>query len=311
MKEKIIKLIKNANKIVIASHINPDADTIGSMLGLGDGIKKIAKKVTYYNPSKELPRRFDFFCGFTKIKDKLPDNFDLLICVDCASLDRTTIKNGDFKIINFDHHKTNNNFGDINIVKENYASCSMVIFEFLNDSQLDISPSCATSLYAALVEDSGFFKYERVDKTTFYIAQKLIEYGAKPDKIASLLTQREPLAKYRLLQRYLNNIELKANATVCISRLDLEDYESTGASVSDSDSFVQMGLSLATVKLSIFIYQLDENRAKISLRSKNDIDCSVIALSYGGGGHKRAAGFTANLKDIDDIIVNILKKVNI
>jgi len=311
MEEKIVQLIKDSKHIVIASHINPDADTLGSMLGLGAAIKKISKKITFFNPSKELPKRFDFFYGFKKIKDKLPDRFDLLICVDCASFDRTSIEKGDFQIINFDHHKTNTLFGDINIVKGDYASCSMVILEFLEKSKLDINKECATALYSALVEDSGFFKYERVDEKTFQAAQKLIIYGANPNKIATLLTQRESLAKLRLLQIYLNNIDLKKNATVCISKITVEDFEKTGASISDSDSFVQIGLSLATVRLSIFMYELDKEMVKVSLRSKEGIDCSSIALEYGGGGHAKAAGFTANLKDINDIIVNILKKVNI
>ncbi len=308
MHDKIVELIKKSNHIVIASHINPDADTLGSMIGLAEAIRGISKKITLYNHTKNLPKRFDFLSGFRRIKDSLPKHFDLLISVDCASFDRIGIEKGDFKIINFDHHKTNTLFGDINVINGDYASCSMVVFEFLESVGLKINDRSATALYAALAEDSGFFKYERVDKRCFKIAEKLVSYGAEPNKIAELLTQRESLAKYRLMQIYLNNLELKHSGRVCISKLMSEDFEKCGAVFSDSDSFVQMGLSLATVELSIFAYELDGEKIKFSLRSKGVTDCSEIALSYAGGGHKRAAGFTANIKDTDDIIADILKR---
>ncbi len=310
MFKKAVKLIEKSDHIVIASHINPDGDTIGSMLGLGIAIKTIKKKVSFFNTAKELPKKFDFLPSFSKIKDILPKKFDLLISVDCGDFDRIGISKNEFKILNFDHHKTNTLFGDINIVKESYISTSMVIFEFIENAKLNISPECAVCLYTALVEDSGFFKFDRVDILTFETAAKLVKLGAKPNKIANFLTKRDSLAKLRLMQVYLSSIELKNNAKVSVCKLSLDDFKKTGALISDSDSFAQMGLSLATVELSIFIYEVKSKVFKVSLRSKNDLDCSQIAQEFGGGGHAKAAGFTVELKDIDDIINNILEKVD-
>ena len=302
--KKAYKLINEAYHIVIASHINPDCDTLGSMLGLGIILKKLGKKVTFFNCEESLPKRFDFLPSYNKIKDTLPQNYDLFISVDAASFERLGINDEiSTPSICFDHHKTNTNFCTVNIVNPDSISTSLIILDFLEDFNLHLKKESAICLYAALVEDSGFFKFDRVNSETFEKAAKFVKLGANPSEISNYLTNRNSLAKLRLMQRYLDALILKNSATVCISKITLEEFQQTGATKSDSDEFVNIGLSLATVKLSIFCYELDYENIKFSLRSKSDdIDCSVIAQKYGGGGHKRAAGFTAKINEYDDII---------
>ena len=302
--EKAYKLIFSSHHIVIASHINPDGDTLGSMLGLGIALKKAGKKVTFFNCEKDLPKKFDFLPSYNKIKSVIPEKYDLFISVDAASFKRLGIDQSiKTPSICFDHHKTNTTFCTVNIVNPDSISTSLVILDFLETFELAIPKESAISLYTALVEDSGFFKFDRVDSKTFEKAAKLVKLGANPNKISNFLTNRNSLAKIRLMQRYLEALILKQNGTICISKITLEDFEQTGASKSDSDEFVNIGLSLATVKLSIFCYEIDYKNIKFSLRSKSDeIDCSKIAKKFGGGGHKRAAGFTAKINEYDDII---------
>ncbi len=302
--KRVYKLISSAHHIVIASHINPDGDTLGSMLGLGIALKKSGKKITYYNCEKELPKKFDFLPSYKKIKHILPQKYDLFISVDAANFKRLGITEEiNTPSICFDHHKTNTNFCTVNIVNPGSISTSLVVLDFLETFDLPIQQESAVCLYTALVEDSGFFKFDRVNSETFEKAAKLVKLGANPNKISNNLTNRNSLAKLRLMQRYLDALVLKSNATVCISRIRLKDFKETGSTKSDSDEFVNIGLSLATVKLSIFCYELDYENIKFSLRSKSDeIDCSIIAKKYGGGGHKRAAGFTAKINKYDDII---------
>lgn len=309
--EKAYKMIQDAHHIVVASHINPDGDTLGSMLGLGIALKKTGKKITYFNKEEALPKKFDFLPSYTKIKSSLPSSFDLLICVDAASFERIGIDKASVpSMIAFDHHKSNTKFADINIVDPTKVSTSLVVLDFLQYFTYEITKECAISLYTALVEDSGFFKFDRVKQETFEKAAYLVKKGANPANISNMLTNRNSLAKIRLMQRYLEALTLKNNATVCLSKITLNDFKQTGALRSDSDSFVNIGLSLATVHLSIFMYEVDREFIKFSLRSKDDsIDCSQIALHYGGGGHKRAAGFTAKIKDTNDIIQDIILKI--
>ena len=302
--KKAYSMIREVYHIVIASHINPDGDTLGSMLGLGLTLKKMGKKITYFNCEKILPRKFDFLPSYNKIKSILPDNYELFISVDAASFERLGIVQSiNAPSISLDHHKTNTNFCTINIVDSNKISTSLVVLDFLEAFNFTIPKESAICLYTALVEDSGFFKFDRVDSETFKKAAKLVELGANPSKISNFLTNRNSLAKIRLMQRYLKALTLKQNGTICISKITLEDFEQTGAKKSDSDEFVNIGLSLATVKLSIFCYEIDFENIKFSLRSKSDeIECSKIAENFGGGGHKRAAGFTAKINKYDDII---------
>ncbi len=306
--KRAYELISSVHHIVIASHINPDGDTLGSMLGLGIMLKKLGKKITYFNCEKKLPKKFDFLPSFNKIKDTLPQKYDLFISVDAASFERLGINDEiNTPSVCFDHHKTNTNFCTVNIVNPDSISTSLVVLDFLESFNLPIQQDSASCLYTALVEDSGFFKFDRVNSETFEKAAKLVKLGANPNSISNNLTNRNSLAKLRLMQRYLDALALKNNATVCISKITLEEFQQTGATKSDSDEFVNIGLSLATVKLSIFCYELDYENIKFSLRSKSDdIDCSVIAQKYGGGGHKRAAGFTAKINEYNDIIQFII-----
>jgi len=308
-KQNAFKLIEEAHHITIASHINPDGDTLGSMLGLGISLKQIGKKISYYNCEKNLPKKFDFLPSYKKIKSTLPQKFDLFISVDAASFKRLGLKEEiNTPSICFDHHKSNKGFCKENIINPNSISTSLVVLDFLETFNLPIQKESAVCLYTALVEDSGFFKFDRVNSETFEKAAKLVKLGANPNIISNNLTNRNSLAKIRLMQRYLDALTLKNSATICISKLRLKDFEQTGATISDSDEFVNIGLSLATVKLSIFCYELDYKNIKFSLRSKSDdIDCSIIAQKYGGGGHKRAAGFTAKINEYDDIIGFVIR----
>ncbi len=310
MDKNAYSLIERSHHIVIISHINPDGDTLGSMIGLSEALKGIGKKVTCINTQNELPLRFDFLSTYGKIKSTLPNKYDLLISVDAASYDRLGLKERVDIDINFDHHKSNTNFAKQNIIDPLKVSTSLVVYDFLKKFDIKITKSSATALYTALVEDSGFFKFERVDKETFLVAADLVDKGANPSFIADKLTKRESLAKLRITQVYLENLELLVNARVALSKITVEDFKKSGALKSDTDKLVNIGLSLSTVELSIFMYEIDKESIKFSLRSKTDsIDCSKIAQKFGGGGHKRAAGFTADVKETDGIIRSIIKEI--
>jgi len=309
MDQKVFELIKKSHHIVIVSHVNPDGDTLGSMIGLGEALKAEGKKITYINTQNELPLRFDFLASYDKIRSCLPKKYDLLISVDAASFDRTGLDDGVEVDISFDHHKSNTNFAKYPITDASMVSTSLVVYNFFKKFSIKITKSSATALYSALAEDSGFFKFDRVNQDTFLIAANLVKLGADPTFIADKLTKRNSLAKLRITEIYLRKLELKADAKVAFAKITLEDFEKSGALKSDTDTLVNLGLSLATVVVSIFAYEIDDRKIKVSLRSKSDhIDCSQIATKLGGGGHKRAAGFTADIKEIDGIIAGIIKE---
>ncbi len=303
--QKAFKKILDSNSIVLVTHINPDGDTIGSALALYPLLNRMGKKVYLFNKSKELPKQYDFLPNFSKFRDKLPSKYDLMIVLDAGDIKRTGI-NEEIKvpIINIDHHKSTTNFGDFNIVL-NSPSTTLVVYEFLIANKIKISRDIAQAIYTGLVSDTEFFLYRGVDERTFEIASKLVKAGANPAVVGENIKGRDSLAKLRLTELFLKSIELKKDARVAVGVLTQKDFLKSGATISDSEHLVNIIISLATVKLAIFMRELDKNIYKFSLRSKGNLDVSKIAINFGGGGHLNAAGFIGEKNLLEKILEGI------
>ena len=303
------ELIGDAKHILLVSHVNPDGDTLGSVLALYDALKRVNKKVSLYNATKELPHIYNFLPNIHRVKDRLPKYFDLVISCDCGSFDRLRMDKGEYSLINIDHHLLNQMFGDINIVDTSSASAGMVVYDFLKAGNIKISSDCATCLYVTIVEDTGFFSYSHLNKNTFEIAAKLVEFGADAKKIATLLKSRVSLAKTRLLGYVLNNFDLYFDAKVAVIVISKEVLSQTGAKRYDTKNIVNVLRDIITVKVSVMILEERNGDFKISLRSKDEVDISRVAKEYGGGGHKNSAGFEMKSGDLEKIKNDILQKI--
>lgn len=306
------KRMQDANHIVIVSHVHPDGDTLGSALALYDALIRTGKKVTHYNKNSELPRVYDFLPGFSKIKNSVPKHFDLVVSCDCSTRDRLKIPLGDYEIINIDHHLTNHYFGDINLVVDRFTSAGMVVYELLKANGIEMSQACATCLYTAIADDTGFFQYGDMDEFTFSIVAQLVKDGANPKEIASKVKRRESLSKIRLYGYMLNHFDLYENGRIATIIFDKAALEATGAKRDDTKNIVNMLRSIANVTIAIMILEEKEGGYKVSLRSK-DINVSNVALAYQGGGHKTAAGFEVPICDpkmLRDEIVEKIKRID-
>ena len=305
MKE-VLQKIEQAHHIALLTHIDPDADTLGSALGMFFALKSINKRATVVSSGK-LPYNLKFLPGVGKIKKELPDRADLWISFDCGSFDRLGVEQKGAFLINIDHHASNTLYGDINIVKPSSASTSQVVYEVLKALDLPIPKQSAICFYTALVDDTGFFKYNSVNSEVFLVAKELCDLGAVPEEIAVELTMREPLAKLRLIELMLQSLQLHLLAKVAIVYLTQEMLAKSGATKEMGESALDMARSLATVEVAVMLRQEEDARIKVSLRSKSKVDVGKIAVMFGGGGHKRAAGFTVTLQDFSKVEEQILK----
>ena len=310
MYQEAWQMITQSRYITLISHINPDGDALGSSLSLYPILRDMGKKVTVVNVTSPLPIRYDFLPNFDKIKTTLPTRIDLLISFDCGSFDRLGIDPVDAPLINVDHHVTNTRYGTLNLIDEDLPSASSVVLKLLHENNIPLRRDVATCIYTALAEDTGFFSYENVTAHTFEIAAELIAAKADPVTVAKNLKERNSLAKLRLEAVTIEKLQLVNQAMVGYAILTLEDFARTGALRSDSDACVDIIRSLATVEMAILLIEEDAGY-KISLRSKGSIDVSQIATAFGGGGHKRAAGFTIASKKSEEIITNIIEKAGI
>lgn len=305
--EEVRNKIEDAGSITILSHLNPDADTLGTALGLYALLSRDKSlKVEIVNASTELPLYLDFLPNFKKIKHHIDYTDSVIFSCDCGSVDRLGFDLEGRDIINIDHHQSNTHYGSINVVIPEYASASQVAFALFK-ALYPIKADAATCFYTALLSDTRFFTTSSVNEEVFSVAQELVQAGALPDEIARHFTQRRPLSSLRILQRALTSLSLYHDAEIAALMVTKEDISASGATVPDMEGVVDYARSLATVEIAIFAMEL-EGGIRISLRSKK-VDVSKVAMAFGGGGHKVAAGFMLAQSSLQESIDTILAKI--
>ena len=309
MYTKALELIEQSRYILIITHVSPDADTISSALALSNLFTENKIKHKVFNVSSDLPDNLDFIERFDKITDQLPAFFDLAISVDCGTYPRLGIKlDESIPLINFDHHKSNNNFGTLNIVDPLKSSTAEIVYDFFKHNGLYITKNSATALYVGIYDDSLAFSLARCDELTFDKVNFLVQCGASPSSIANKLLRRDSLAKYRMIPKVLNSLELFKEGQVATIVAHDEWFKETGAHYRDCEDALNMIMSMSIVKVAIFVRALN-GRAKISLRSKGKIDVSDIAGCFNGGGHYNSSGCSVDTIDIEEAKQLVLKEV--
>ncbi|MBS9782585.1 MAG: bifunctional oligoribonuclease/PAP phosphatase NrnA [Arcobacter sp.] len=306
---KALKLIEKSKYILLITHLNPDADTISSALALSNLFYENKIKHKVFNVSADLPQNLDFIQRFDKITDQLPKFFDLAISLDCGTYARMGIElDSSIPLINFDHHKSNNNYGTINIVDPHKSSTAEIVYDFFKYNGLYITKNSASALYTGIYDDSLAFSLSRCDESTFEKVNFLVSCGANPAYIANMMLRRESLAKYRIIPKVLDSLELyKEGEVASIYALD-EWFKETGAHTRDSEDALNMIMNMAVVKIAFFIRNID-NKIRVSFRSKGKIDVSKIAKCFNGGGHFNAAGCNMDINDVQKAKKIILKEI--
>ncbi len=293
--------------ITIVTHLNPDADTIGTGLGLFNLLSKDRKKrVEIVNASNMLPNYLDFLPSFEKIKHTMDFEKSLVITCDCGSTNRLGFDLEDREILNIDHHESNEHYGTVNVVIPEYASASQVAYGLFK-ALYSIGVESATCFYAALLSDTRYFTTNSVDQRVFEVAKELVDIGVNPAEVACHFTQRRSLSSLRILERALSHLELCCEGKVARLMVTQDDIIATGARMPDMEGIVDYARSLATVEIGLFAMELKDG-IRISLRSKT-VDVSKVAAFFGGGGHKVAAGFIVKQTNLQETIDTILKKI--
>ncbi len=304
--------LRKAPKVALFSHISPDGDCIGSMLGIGLALEAMGKEVIMFNPDP-LPYNLKFLPGADKIQDFLPNPLpETVLFVDCADLQRTKLTEGDFPpgivILNIDHHISNRNFGHINWVDPQASATGELAYELLKLLEVPLKEDIATNIYTAILTDTGSFKYSNTTAKTHQIAGELINFGINLGYIHHEVLDQTPLAKLRLLQRALNRLEIFAQGQSAIITLSNSDLEESGALDSHSEGIIEHGRTLEGVEVAALLKEAKAGTVRVSLRSNQWCDVNTIAAHFGGGGHQRAAGCTLHLS-LDDARKVVMEKI--
>lgn len=296
---QIVSLLKDTEGFLLATHEDPDADGIGSMLALGRSLTLAGKNVAMVT-QKPVTGSLKMLSGSQNIQDKtrIRGPFDVAIALDCAERTRLgsvyeSCRNSGI-LINIDHHATNDFFGNVNLVCPDKSSTGVMVFQLMKAAGLPMDEEIAGNLFAAIQTDTGSFKYSNTDPETFRAAADLMERGADPWNISRKILDGYGLDRLRLLQLVLETLETFHDGKVAIMMVTGQMLQKTGAEESDSERFVDFPRFAFGVELSVLIREKGKDQYKFSLRSNDTINVAELASRFGGGGHCRAAGFNGD-----------------
>ncbi len=291
--------INSADNIIIFSHVNPDGDTLGSMIGLSKLIElNFGKKTTNIIIGK-TPDTYAFLnsideCVSNQDIDKTIV-YDLAIAVDVAAKDRMSDMQEMFfkakNTVNVDHHITNNNYGNINIVNGHASSAGEVVYEISKDLNWKLNSEIAELLYIAILTDTGGFRFENTSPKVFAYASELIEMGLNPTKIYRQCYESKPKSMALLNAYAIQNAVFKESDKIVYTIITKDDMKNFNAKSDYTEGISETLRQIDSTEVAILLKELPNQMTKVSLRSKT-VNVAKIAEHFGGGGHHYAAGCT-------------------
>lgn len=303
--EKIVRHLQQSKRVLVASHIIPDGDAVGSLMAMGLALKFLGKDVTFYNESR-IPAVYRFLPEVLRIVRYIRAvDYDTAVILDCSDLQRIGDMASEMDkipmVINIDHHITNTEFGHLQLVDSEACATAEIVYRMIDALNIPISTEIATAIYTGILTDTGSFRFSNTNKAAFQISQKMVEYGVSPYHVAQYVYGTYSLGRIRLLNRALDSIELSDSGRLSVMTLTKAMFRETGTQPEDIDGFINYAKRIEDVKVAVLIQENGNGRRYVSLRSDGSVDVAAIAEQYGGGGHRTAAGFsveanTAELK---------------
>jgi len=316
--EKLKNIVLNNSSFLLTTHVNPDADAIGSEIAFYHMLKKLGKKVFIINHSS-TPYNLEFFNKgniVLRYDEELHKNIfnevDVLVALDFNRADRTVRMEKGFRDSNklkicIDHHQDPEEFVDYSFIDTDYCATGHIIYDFINRTKIvDLDLEIAEPIYAAIMTDTGSFRFDRTTSEVHKIIAELLSLGVNPEQVYDKLYDQSKFSKIKLLGRALESINLYAKNKIGYMVITQKDFEELGAMESDTENFVNYNLSIENVVLGILFIKL-KNGFKVSFRSKGNIPVNKLANQFGGGGHTNAAGarfFTNNMQAMIPVILS-------
>ncbi|MCS7046804.1 MAG: bifunctional oligoribonuclease/PAP phosphatase NrnA [Gemmataceae bacterium] len=294
-------VVRRCDRFLLTTHVRPDPDGLGSMLGLADALDRIGKEVRLVI-SSNWPPRYDFMDPTQRIRRfESPGeeyrNAQAIIILDTGTWNQL----GDFgpflrsmtcdKIV-IDHHLSQDDLGAVRLQDTTSESTGRLVTEALRALGLPLSPQAANHLFAAVATDTGWFRHPNTTPATFRLAAELQEAGANPTWLEDQIYQKHTLARLRLWGLILQRLQVVEDGRVAFTELHLADYAATGAIPSDSEDLVNFPRSIDGVEVGLFFMEQPAGGVKVSFRARDRVSVNQIAERFGGGGHRLAAGAT-------------------
>lgn len=296
MRSEFAAFLREHQRFVLLSHVDPDGDAIGSALGLAWILRGLDKQAQVLLPGG-APDLYRFLTGADEILSD-PGQADpsaaAVVALDATSASRlgdlAPLLDGPVAVANVDHHGDNQRFAPLNLVDATASATALIVWETAKEAGFPVSPSAAESLYAGILTDTGRFTFANTDVRTLAAAAALADAGAAPAAIAQNVYGQRSVSSVRLLGHALETLEVYEGGDVACLHVTDAMLDETGASLEDSEGFSVWARSLAGVKVGVFLREAPDGMIKISFRSNEGVEIDGVAGRFGGGGHPSAAG---------------------
>lgn len=302
--EQILNQLKKSKRLLLASHLHPDGDAIGSLLAMGLTLEAMKKDVQLFNESA-LPAVYQFLPSIHRIKHDPGDigTYDTAVILDCSDLQRIGDMAVDVSripaVINIDHHITNTRFGNYQLIDAKASATAEIVYRITKALDVPITTAMAYAIYTAIMADTGSFRFSNTTPDAFRICHEMVELGADAHKVAHHVYETISLNRIKLLNMVFDTIELSENGKLSIMTLTQNMLHVTGTEIADVNGLINYAKRIENVRVAALLYERKNGRCRsntdshfhVSLRSDGSIDVSLIASGFGGGGHITAAGF--------------------
>src|SRR5438094_1367558 len=302
--QAVAAALREHDRFLVVTHENPDGDALGSLLAMTIALRQLGKDVVMYRAGDgPLPAEYAFM-QLDGLLRELPADMEerTLVAVDCAKADRmgpdtTPIDRAQF-VIDIDHHHDNTRFGDVNLIVADASSTGEVLRDVFGELGVELTPEIAEPLYIALVTDTGRFQYTNTTPKSLRLAAELVEAGADVHAVFQQVYESVQFAKLKLLARALERARVLEGGSIVVSYLLRNDFGDVGAAEPYSEGIIDYLRAVEGAELAALIREPPRDGAparRISLRaSVDELDVSAIARTFGGGGHRQAAGFSSD-----------------
>jgi bifunctional oligoribonuclease and PAP phosphatase NrnA len=312
--ESIPDILSTNKSFIVVTHVNPDGDAIGSLLGMHLALRDMGKQSIPVCRGV-VPAMYRFLPGVDEIVEESRSNNGpppWIISVDAATEQRIS---GDLSgirppamLINIDHHPTNPGFGDLNLVDPKATSTAEIVLTVLKQVGYQLSVDVGKCLYTGLVTDTGGFRFSGVNARTMKLAAEMLESGFDSYDVTRHLFEEYPIRRLELERLLLDRIEILLDGRLVLTTLYADDFTRLGVTMADSENLVNRLRESSGVEVGVLLTNMSEELTRVSLRSKDQVDVSKIAASFGGGGHCRAAGIKSALP-LADLKLRIIAAV--
>ncbi|HTU79602.1 MAG TPA: DHH family phosphoesterase [Solirubrobacteraceae bacterium] len=315
-REQVLARLLDDERFVLATHESPDGDALGSLVAMQELLRTLGKdSLMFIAPADlPLPREYRFFSLDGLIEQPPGDVAQrTVVFLDCGNIDRNSasvLRDG-AHLLNIDHHHDNTQFGTLNYVVPGASCTAEIVWELMHSIELAPSPSVAEALYVALITDTGRFMYENTGPRAHLMAAELIEAGVDVPGVYRRLYENLPAGKLTLLALALGRLQRFDSGELALATLSAEDFERAHAEESYSEGIIDQLRALHGTKVAALVREMlsgeRKGQHKVSLRATDDdVDVSIIARAQGGGGHRRAAGFSTALEP--DALIAFLRQ---